>query len=337
MAQTGFTPISLYYTTTASAAPTAGNLVAGELAINTNDGKLFYKDSAGAVQVIGTKGGVGSSSTTQALYNSSGLVTGSSTFTYSTTSGLSANGLNLGYNTTLYSVDGALSNYSAANGVYLTGNAAGWLGLAASGTQATNIRLYGTTVNTNIIAFTNAGAESMRIDSSGNLNLGQSSGSNGASKLGIANDCGVQAMGIWTNTASGTATQNILLFYRNASLSGYIQASSTGVNYATSSDYRLKENIAPMTGALNVVQKLNPVTYNWKVDGSRGQGFIAHELSEVVPDCVSGEKDAVDSEGKPVYQGIDTSFLVATLTAAIQELKAELDSVKAELQTLKGN
>jgi len=55
MAQTNFTPISLYYSTTASAAPTAGNLVAGELAINTNDGKLFYKDSSGVVQTIATK------------------------------------------------------------------------------------------------------------------------------------------------------------------------------------------------------------------------------------------------------------------------------------------
>jgi len=82
MAQTGYTPISLYYSSTASNAPTAGNLVAGELAINTADGKLFYKDSAGVVQVIGTKGGVGSSSNTQILYNSSGLVVGSSALTY---------------------------------------------------------------------------------------------------------------------------------------------------------------------------------------------------------------------------------------------------------------
>jgi hypothetical protein len=55
MAQTGFTPISLYYTTTAAATPTAGNLVAGELALNNNDGKLFYKDSSGVVQTIATK------------------------------------------------------------------------------------------------------------------------------------------------------------------------------------------------------------------------------------------------------------------------------------------
>ena len=110
---------------------------------------------------------------------------------------------------------------------------------------------------------------------------------------------------------------------------GSISVTGSATAYNTSSDYRLKENIAPMTGALATVAQLKPVTYNWKVDGSSGQGFIAHELQAIVPDCVQGEKDAVDADGKPVYQGIDTSFLVATLTAAIQELKAEFDAYKA--------
>jgi hypothetical protein len=110
---------------------------------------------------------------------------------------------------------------------------------------------------------------------------------------------------------------------------GSINFDNTTTSYGTSSDYRLKNNIAPMTGALAKVAQLKPVTYKWNVDGSDGQGFIAHELSEVVPQCVSGEKDAVDEDGNPKYQGIDTSFLVATLTAAIQELKAEFDAYKA--------
>jgi squalene cyclase len=91
-----------------------------------------------------------------------------------------------------------------------------------------------------------------------------------------------------------------------------------------------------MTGALAKVAALKPVTYKWNIDDSESQGFIAHELQEVVPDCVTGEKDAVDAEGNPQYQGIDTSFLVATLTAAIQELNAKVDAQAAEIAALKG-
>jgi hypothetical protein len=90
-----------------------------------------------------------------------------------------------------------------------------------------------------------------------------------------------------------------------------------------------------MVGALATVSQLKPVTYKWKSDGSDGQGFIAHELQAVVPDCVTGEKDAVDAEGNPVHQGIDTSFLVATLTAAIQEQQALIVQLQADVATLK--
>ena len=65
-----------------------------------------------------------------------------------------------------------------------------------------------------------------------------------------------------------------------------------------------------MTGALAKVAALKPVTYKWNADNSDGEGFIAHELQAVVPQCVTGEKDAVDADGNPVYQGIDVSFLV---------------------------
>jgi hypothetical protein len=99
-----------------------------------------------------------------------------------------------------------------------------------------------------------------------------------------------------------------------------------------------------MTGALAKVAQLKPVTYKWNADDSQSQGFIAHELQEVVPECVTGEKDGVetytDEDGveqtRPRYQGIDTSFLVATLTAAIQELNAKVDAQAAEIAALKG-
>ena len=139
-----------------------------------------------------------------------------------------------------------------------------------------------------------------------------------------------------TRTAN---TGNFISFLYSTGLTavGSISTDGSSTAYNTSSDYRLKNTIAPMTGALAKVALLKPCTYKWNADGSDGEGFIAHELAEVVPQCVTGEKDAVetytDEDGneqtRPKYQGIDTSFLVATLTAAIQELKAEFDAYKA--------
>jgi hypothetical protein len=185
------------------------------------------------------------------------------------------------------------------------------------------------------IAFSEGGSESMRIDSSGNLLVGTTT-------TGAAN-----TQGLFLNSASGATYASIghvngtgsgngyMIFLYNGANIGYIsQNGTTAVAYNTSSDYRLKENIAPMTGALDKVAQLKPVTYKWKTNGSDGQGFIAHELQAVVPDCVAGEKDAVDSDGKPVYQGIDTSFLVATLTAAIQEQQATINALTARIVAL---
>ena len=117
---------------------------------------------------------------------------------------------------------------------------------------------------------------------------------------------------------------------------GSISITASATAYNTSSDYRLKNTIAPMTGALAKVALLKPVTYKWNVDGSDGQGFIAHELAEVVPDCVTGAKDAIDANGKPQYQGIDVSFLVATLTAAIQEQQALITTLTERITALEG-
>ena len=137
-------------------------------------------------------------------------------------------------------------------------------------------------------------------------------------------------IGIVANSASYSVAE-----FKNANgVVGSISIASTTTTYSTSSDYRLKENVQPMTGALNKVAQLKPVTYKWKHDGSDGEGFIAHELQAVVPACVTGTKDAIDADGNPVHQGVDTSFLVATLTAAIQELKTLNDTQAATITAL---
>jgi len=142
--------------------------------------------------------------------------------------------------------------------------------------------------------------------------------------------CSITGTNFFTRSGDGT----IFNFRRNATTVGTISVSTGATAYNTSSDYRLKNTIAPMTGALAKVALLKPVTYKWNVDGSNGQGFIAHELDEVVPGCVTGEKDAVDADGNPVHQGIDTSFLVATLTAAIQEQQALITALTTRITAL---
>jgi hypothetical protein len=135
------------------------------------------------------------------------------------------------------------------------------------------------------------------------------------------------------NTDTISAIQR---FYYRGTAVGYIGTTGTNTTYVTSSDYRLKEDVKPMEGALSKVAALKPCTYKWKADGSEGEGFIAHELAEVCPLAVVGEKDAVNEDGSIDPQGIDPSKLVGLLTAAIQELKAELDEAKARIQTLEG-
>jgi hypothetical protein len=181
------------------------------------------------------------------------------------------------------------------------------------------------------LAFKTNNTERARIDSSGNLLVGLTSDSYQPSK-GVAINA-QNSSRIAVGHASGVASGDYYCsFAYNEGVIGSIsQNGTTAVAYNTSSDYRLKNTIAPMTGALAKVALLKPCTYKWNADGSDGEGFIAHELAEIVPQCVTGEKDAVDEDGNPKYQGIDTSFLVATLTAAIQEQQAIIESLKARL------
>ena len=133
---------------------------------------------------------------------------------------------------------------------------------------------------------------------------------------------------------SVSGTSDGVLFYYSGTYVGGITYSDTAVAYNTSSDYRLKKNVQPMQNALQAVMQLKPVTYQWKSNDTQAQGFIAHELQAIVPDCVTGEKDAVDENGNPIYQGIDTSFLVATLTKAIQEQQEIISLLESRVKSL---
>ena len=123
-------------------------------------------------------------------------------------------------------------------------------------------------------------------------------------------------------SGSGTAAH----FYNGSSLVGSITVSSANTHFNTSSDYRLKENIVDITDATDRVKKLKPKRFNFIADKTNTvvDGFLAHEVSSIVPEAITGEKDAVDSDGKIIPQGIDQSKLVPLLVKTIQELEARI-------------
>jgi len=110
---------------------------------------------------------------------------------------------------------------------------------------------------------------------------------------------------------------------------GSIVTSPSGTSYLSVSDYRLKEAVQPLAGGLARVSALKPSIYKWKVNGSAGEGFLAHELAEVVPFAVTGEKDAVNEDGTVNPQGVDLSKVVPILVAAIQELTARVQTLES--------
>jgi hypothetical protein len=126
-----------------------------------------------------------------------------------------------------------------------------------------------------------------------------------------------------------------IIFKRNNSIVGNIGVNTTTTFYTSSSDYRLKENVVPLTGAADRLKLIPVHRFNFIADPDRTvDGFIAHEVQAAVPECATGEKDAVDEQGNPVYQGIDQSKLVPLLTAALQEAIAKIETLEAKVAAL---
>ncbi len=128
-----------------------------------------------------------------------------------------------------------------------------------------------------------------------------------------------------------------VLFRHGTAVVGTIITTSSSTAYNTSSDYRLKENVADMTGAIARVKQLSPKRFSWIVDDldtANVDGFLAHEAQTVVPEAVHGTHNQVDDEGEPVYQGIDQSKLVPLLTAALKESITKIEALEARVTAL---
>ena len=263
---------------------------------------------------------------------------------------------------------------SAANrgNITLNGTSESIINLGVGGAQggylyqtATELALWNT--KNGPLRFSTNNAERMRLDASGNLLVGTTSildagsenaihiqGSTSAAKWCMVTQSHSRGR-VHVHTSSGGISDYFITGSTNV---GAISQSTTSTSYATSSDYRLKTDAQPMTGASARVQALNPVNFEWIADGTRVDGFLAHEAQAVVPEAVTGAKDAMrdeeyevtpavlDDDGNvtteavmgtrsvPDYQGIDQSKLVPLLTAALQEALTKIDDLETRLTAL---
>ena len=342
MAATGFTPISNYYSATTTNVPTAGNLVAGELALNTADGKLFYKDSGGVVQTLATK------SATSGVFTSvtdSGLTSGR--VTYASTSGLLADSANMTFDGTTLSTTAA-TVYSAGASTVLTvgGNAASTvpeirfkmnsatrynfqLGIGVQANDAFSITpstaIGGTTFTTPTLTATYDG--NLLVGTVGTV----ASGGFRVVRDYDAANCANIDIGHITGSASGNRYATFA--YAGSNIGSITQAGTTGVLYNVTSDYRLKSDVTPIQNALSTVEALNPVNFTWP-DGRKDDGFLAHEIQAVIPNCVTGEKDAVNEDDTPKYQQMDNSGVIPFLVKAIQEQQALITTLQTQVTAL---
>jgi hypothetical protein len=190
--------------------------------------------------------------------------------------------------------------------------------------------------------FTN-NSERARIDASGNLLVGRTAtlaGTFGTNTSGLSIAPSGQILFSVDNASPCamkryTSTGALIEFWYSTGQVGTITTNGSSTSYNTSSDYRLKENVVPLAGAADRLAQIPVHRFNFIADpDTTVDGFLAHEVQAFVPEAVTGEKDAVDKDGKPVYQGIDQSKLVPLLTAALQEALQKIEALEARITAL---
>lgn len=181
------------------------------------------------------------------------------------------------------------------------------------------------------LTFLTSNLERARIDASGFFLFNKTT-SGSSSITQIEFDGALEQGAVYFNTDTGSGSQSVMTFVREATTTGSITHTDTVTAYNTSSDYRLKENIVPLTGASERVLQLPVNRFNFKTNQSYTMdGFLAHNVQLVVPEAVTGTKDEIDEQGNPIYQQLDYSKLVPLLTAALQEALVRIETLEAQL------
>ena len=172
--------------------------------------------------------------------------------------------------------------------------------------------------------------ERMRIDGSGHILLGGKT-SIPTTEGGTGFDPDTNGRMTLHIGSSATGLQSLIFFNNGNGLVGTIQVNGSSTAFNTSSDYRLKENVVTDWDATTRLKQLKPSRFNFKTDkATTMDGFLAHEVSSIVPEAISGEKDAVDADGNIEPQGIDQSKLVPLMVKTIQELEARIATLESK-------
>ncbi len=247
--------------------------------------------------------------------------------------------------TPLFRINNTSTGSSAAARLYMTADGNNFsLYNYGDGTGNANETRFRSSAGGSYFTFAPGSSEKMRIDSSGNVGMGIVSQSGvklyvdapSSTHAGVFRvDSAAYASIICDNQAS-SGTRFFTSFRIDNSIVGNITSTGSSTTYATSSDYRLKENIQPLENGLERLNQLKPVKFNWIEDGKEEEGFIAHEVSEIFSDAVVGEKDAVNEDGSIDGQTMDYGRITPLLVKAIQEQQEQIEQLKTEIQTLKG-
>jgi hypothetical protein len=216
----------------------------------------------------------------------------------------------------------------SANGTNLNLNYNGTLtGQISTGSNSFEVSAVGASTPTKFFA---NGSEAMRINSDGDVLIGTTSTLlSGSEKFSLNGLSTFERAGTVANFNRINSEGTCISFYQANGLRGTISVGGSSTAYNTSSDYRLKENVNYDFDATSRLKELKPARFNFIEEADKTvDGFLAHEVSNIVPEAITGTKDAVDEDGNPEYQGIDQSKLVPLLVKTIQELEARITELE---------